>query len=102
MNVDFFSDKPGARHMVFAMGRNADGGLKMKWNPNDVYTVPNLIQVEIANYDDIIMLFHHGIKNKIFGSHKMNMNSSRSHTIFCVTVEQVYNNNPNNVILSKL
>ena len=75
------------RHMVFAMGRNADGGLKMKWNPNDVYTVPNLIHVEIANYDDIIMLFHHGIKNKIFGSHKMNMNSSRSHTIFCVTVE---------------
>ena len=58
--------------------------------------------MEVATYDDIISLFHHGIKNKIIGSHRLNMNSSRSHTIFCMNVEQVFANNPHNTILSKL
>ena len=89
--------------MVFNMGsRNPEQGLKLKWNSNDIYEVPNLITVEIASYDDIITLFHHGLKNKIVGSHRMNMNSSRSHTIFSVIVEQVHVSNPHNKILSKL
>lgn len=64
--------------------------------------MPNLITVEVAEYDDIISLFHHGLKNKIIGTHRMNMNSSRSHTIFSVIVEQVHVTNPHNKILSKL
>jgi hypothetical protein len=47
-------------------------------------------------------LFHYGIKNKIVGSHKMNLSSSRSHSIFTFTLEQIEPNNPDNVILSKL
>jgi hypothetical protein len=78
----------GDKKMVFNMGAgNPEQGLKLKWNQFEVYDVPNLINVEITTYDDIISLFHHGIKNKIIGSHRMNMNSSRSHTIFCMNVE---------------
>ena len=49
-----------------------------------------------------IDLFHFGLKNKIIGSHKMNATSSRSHSIFTFTLEQVDPSNPDNVILSKL
>jgi hypothetical protein len=47
-------------------------------------------------------LFHFGIKNKVIGSHKMNLSSSRSHSIFTVTLEQVDHENPDNVVISKL
>lgn len=47
-------------------------------------------------------LFHFGIKNKVIGSHKMNLSSSRSHSIFTLTLEQIEPSNPENVIMSKL
>ena len=66
----------------------SDGpGLKLKWNPFDVYTVENLFNFQCSTEKEILRLFHFGLKNKVIGSHKMNLTSSRSHTIFCVTVE---------------
>ena len=62
-------------------------GLKLKWNPFDVYTVENLFNFACKDEKEILRLFHYGLKNKVIGSHKMNLTSSRSHTIFCVTVE---------------
>ena len=49
-----------------------------------------------------MQLFHFGIKNRVVGAHKLNMSSSRSHTIFTVNVEQIDLNNPDRVIVSKL
>jgi hypothetical protein len=47
-------------------------------------------------------LFHEGIKNKAIGSHKLNLASSRSHSIFTINLEQSDPKNPENVICSKL
>lgn len=77
-------------------------GLKLKWNHYDVYTVENLFTYECLTVDQVLDLFHLGLKNKIIGSHKMNASSSRSHSIFTFTLEQVEAANPENVILSKL
>lgn len=77
-------------------------GLRLKWNQYDVYTVENLMNVECESVDEILHLFHYGISNKTIGSHKMNMTSSRSHTIFCITIEQTLVSNPDNTIISKL
>jgi len=49
-----------------------------------------------------MFLFKEGIKNKIMASHRMNHASSRSHTIFSLTVSKMNVNNPDNVITSKL
>jgi Kinesin motor domain len=49
-----------------------------------------------------MFLYHHGIKNKAIGGHKMNMTSSRSHTVLTFTLEQVHVSNPDNTIISKL
>ena len=62
----------------------------------------NLFTFECSTYEQVMTLFNFGIKNKVVGSHKMNLSSSRSHSIFTVTVEQVAMENPDNVIVSKL
>lgn len=81
---------------------NPKEGLRLKWNPNDVFTVEGLTNVEILTYEDILFLYHFGIKNKAVGSHKMNLTSSRSHTVLCLTLEQIHSSNPDNTIISKL
>lgn len=100
LNRDMF--KPAKKgKMVFNMMRG-DEGLKLKWNQYDVYTVENLLNVECESVDEILHLFHYGLQNKTLGSHKMNMTSSRSHTILSITVEQVLVENPDNTVISKL
>ena len=76
-----------AFHHSGANGAMDPSGLKLKWNPFDVYTVENLFNFECSSEIEILRLFNFGIRNKVIGSHKMNLTSSRSHTIFCVTLE---------------
>ena len=47
-------------------------------------------------------LFNYGLRNKVIGSHKMNLTSSRSHTIFSLTLEQIDGDHPDNTVISKL
>jgi len=76
------------RKKAFGTSAQADPqGLKLKWNPYDVYTVENLFTYECNEYQQIIDLFHLGLKNKIIGTHKMNASSSRSHSLFTFTLE---------------
>jgi hypothetical protein len=77
-------------------------GLRLKWNNFDNYSVENLFMFECSTAEDAIGLFHAGIKNKVIGSHKMNMSSSRSHTVFTVTCEAIDQGDFENVITSKL
>jgi hypothetical protein len=99
------SPQPGDPLLItipFNSAQNDPTGLKLKWNNNDHYIVENLFTFECQSYEHIMQLFHEGIKNKAIGSHKMNLSSSRSHSIFTVTLEQVDPNNSDNIIVSKL
>eukprot|EP00347_Sterkiella_histriomuscorum_P001052 403373517 len=98
LNGSMFQKK---QQVAFGSNQGDPSGLKLKWNQFDVYTVENLYMFECTNYEQIMTLFHYGIKNKVIGSHKMNLSSSRSHSIFTFTLEQVDLNNPDNVIMSK-
>ena len=100
LNRDMF--KPDKKDGIFFGTKQRDEGLKLKWNQYDVYTVENLMNVQCENVDEILHLFHFGLSNKTLGSHSLNLTSSRSHTIFCITVEQVLASNPDNTITSKL
>lgn len=57
---------------------------------------------ECQSSSDVVALFNQGIKNKIVASHNLNHASSRSHTIFTITVETVDPSNLDNVVTSKL
>ncbi len=49
-----------------------------------------------------LTLYNKGIKNKIIASHNLNHASSRSHSIFSLTVEMVDNAAVDNTVVSKL
>lgn len=74
-------------HSQGASGLIDPAGLKLKWNPFDVYTVENLFTFQCHSAQEILKLFYYGLKNKVIGSHKMNLTSSRSHTIFSMVLE---------------
>lgn len=81
----------------------SDGpGLKLKWNKHDHFTVENLYTFECRSPDDVLALYHFGIRNKVVASHNMNNSSSRSHTMLSLTIEQVDVKDPDNVVTSKL
>jgi Kinesin motor domain len=67
--------------------------------------VENLYSFECTNYEQVLALFHEGLKNRVVGTHKMNLSSSRSHTVFTLTLEQTDLNaagDADNMVVSKL
>jgi hypothetical protein len=77
-------------------------GLRLRWNKKDQFMVENLFIFECNTEEEVMDLFHFGIKNKIVASHNLNQASSRSHAIFTLTCECVDPGNVDNVIVSKL
>ena len=77
-------------------------GLRLRWNKKDQFLVENLFIYECQTEEEVLDLFHFGIKNKVVASHNLNQASSRSHAIFTITCECVDPGNVENVIVSKL
>ena len=76
-------------------------GLKLKLI-KDIFTVENLYTFECRSAEDILALYHFGIKNKVVSSHNMNNASSRSHSMLKVTLECVDSKQPENTVVSTL
>ena len=83
-------------------GGAADQGLRIRWNKNEQFTVENLYVFKCDSPEHALTLYNKGIKNKIVASHNLNHASSRSHSIFSLTVEMVDNAAVDNTVLSKL
>eukprot|EP00347_Sterkiella_histriomuscorum_P001469 403371916 len=63
-------------------------GLRIRWTKKDQFVVENLYVFECQTPEEAIELFKFGSKNRVLASHNLNDLSSRSHTIFTLTVEQ--------------
>lgn len=63
------------------------GGLKMRWNKQDEFYIENVYSYPCYDSEEVFSHYHRGLKNKIMASHNLNANSSRSHCIFCLTLE---------------
>jgi hypothetical protein len=48
--------------------------------------VEDLMLVECATVDDLVAVLHEGMKNRKSGSHELNKDSSRSHSILTVYI----------------
>ena len=77
-------------------------GLKIRWNSQEQFKVENLFVFECKSAAEVLGLFNIGIKNKIIASHRLNIASSRSHTILCIQIESFERKNPNKKVISKL
>lgn len=72
----------GIYDLIDATGKS----LKMRWNKHQQFIVENLFEVQCRSKEDAVKWWKKGLKNKIMGSHKMNINSSRSHCLFTLKV----------------
>jgi len=80
----------------------SDGpGLKLKLI-KDIFTVENLYTFECRTADDVLALYHFGLKNKVVASHNMNNSSSRSHSMMKITLECVDSKHPDSTVVSTL
>ena len=80
----------------------SDGpGLKLKLI-KDIFTVENLYTFECRSADDVLALYHFGLKNRVVASHNMNNSSSRSHSMLKLTLECVDSRNPDSTVVYTL
>lgn len=49
--------------------------------------VENLYIFEASSAKEVLDLYKYGVRNRVLASHNLNEVSSRSHTIFSVTIE---------------
>ena len=76
-------------------------GLKLKL-VRDQFQVENLYTFECRTAEDVLALYHFGLKNRVVASHNMNNASSRSHSMLKLTLSAVDAKTPDSAIISTL
>jgi len=84
------------------MGLEALPGLRIRWTKKDQFVVENLYIFEASSAKEVLDLYKYGVRSRVLASHNLNEVSSRSHTIFSVTIESSDLRDGNNVTVSKL
>ncbi|CAH0548957.1 unnamed protein product [Brassicogethes aeneus] len=72
--------------------------LSLKETPNEGVTVPGLVSHPVHNASECEYYLNMGSKNRMIGDTLMNQNSSRSHSIFTISIEQISHINNNESI----
>nr|XP_037868451.1 kinesin-like protein KIF12 isoform X2 [Bombyx mori] len=63
--------------------------LQVRWSKESrSFYVENQFTVDCEELDDLFAVLEEGMRNRAVGSHAMNANSSRSHTLLCVRVRR--------------
>jgi kinesin family protein 12 len=65
--------------------KNSDS-LKIRWNKNQGHFVEGLIIVDCQDPNDLVEVLTEGINNRKVGSHYLNSDSSRSHSILTINI----------------
>ena len=74
--------------------------LHYRWNVQNGFFVEDLMVVDCSNVNDMIAVLNQGMKHRKIGSHELNKDSSRSHSI--LTIYLVVELNTNGQILRKI
>ncbi len=67
-------------------------GLRIRWSKEEQFAVENLYSIECPTAADAVKVYNYGIKNRVMATHRLNIASSRSHTIFTMSVKTSYIN----------
>lgn len=73
---------------VFDLLNPASGALSVRWNDRSGFYVQNLLVVQCDSIDDVMAVVQEGHRNRRVGTHEMNKDSSRSHSIMTVHVDR--------------
>ena len=63
------------------------GPLQVRWNIRNGFFVQDLFVVECENTSDVMAVVKEGHRNRRVGSHELNMDSSRSHSLLTLHLE---------------
>nr|CCA19067.1 kinesinlike protein putative [Albugo laibachii Nc14] len=63
--------------------------LSVRWNEHRGFYVQDLLVVRCDSIDDVMAVVHEGHKNRRVGSHEMNNDSSRSHSMVTIYVDRI-------------
>jgi hypothetical protein len=77
-------------------------GLRIRWTKKEQFVVENLYVFEVNTAREVLDLFKYGSKQRVVAEHNLNDTSSRSHSIFSITVESQDLRDTHNVTISKL
>ena len=77
-------------------------GLRIRWTKKEQFVVENLYVFEVNSPKEVLDLFKFGAMNRIKAAHNLNELSSRSHSIFSLTIESLDMRDQTNVTVSKL
>lgn len=73
---------------VFDLLNPASGALNVRWNDRSGFYVQQLLVVQCDGVDDVLAVVTEGHRNRRVGTHDMNKDSSRSHSILTVHVDR--------------
>ena len=76
-------------------------GLKLRWNKQEEFYVENLFMHPCSSFNDILVYYNSGVKNKIMSAHNANAASSRSHCILSLNIEAI-DNDTGTILTSRL
>jgi hypothetical protein len=62
-------------------------GLRIRWTKKDQFVVENLYIFEANSAKEVLDLYKFGVRSRVLASHNLNEVSSRSHSIFSITIE---------------
>lgn len=79
----------------------ASGILHARWNAKNGFFVEDLMVVECTSIQDLNAVMYEGIKNRHQGSHELNKDSSRSHSILTVYLISETENKAENHVYKK-
>lgn len=63
--------------------------LSVRWNDHRGFYVQDLLVVRCDSIDDVMAVVHEGHKNRRVGSHEMNNDSSRSHSMMTIYIDRI-------------
>ncbi|GMH35183.1 hypothetical protein BSKO_03051 [Bryopsis sp. KO-2023] len=102
LNPSTFGEKFQTRGVGDKGNRRLGAGLRMRWCKHKDFYLENLFSYECSMAGDVLLHFKEGIKNKVMASHKLNLASSRSHSLFILEVESCHITTPEEIITSRL
>lgn len=65
---------------------NPNGNLNCRWNAKSGFFVEDLMLVDCSSIEDVLVVLQQGIKHRKIGSHELNKDSSRSHSILTLYI----------------
>ncbi|CAG9463380.1 unnamed protein product [Pedinophyceae sp. YPF-701] len=82
--------------------RRVAPGLRMRWSKQLGFHLENLFKFECATAEDALQHWRSGVRNKVVASHRMNVQSSRSHALLLVDVTSVPPGRSEEAVTSRL